>query len=170
MEKWYAVQVRTGKEEDTAVLCRKIIDRKLLYECFIPRYERMKRYLGEWHKEQLPLFPGYLFFATGQIDELHQELKQVPELTKILGDGTIPVPLKDEEVGLLRQLGGERHVARMSEGYMAGERVVITSGSLKKIQGNIKKIDRHKRLAVVEVEMFGRQLEVKVGLEIVEKF
>jgi transcriptional antiterminator NusG len=35
--------------------------------------------------------------------------------------------------------------------------------------GKVKKIDRHKRLAVLQVEFFGRLTDVTVGLEIVEK-
>ena len=36
-------------------------------------------------------------------------------------------------------------------------------------EGYIKKVDRHKRKARLELEMFGRMQEIVVGLEIVEK-
>lgn len=169
MENWYAVQVRTGKEQDTADLCRKIVDDDILWEAFIPRYERMKRYQREWHKEQLPMFPGYIFLVTERVEELFYRLKKVPELTKILGDGREFIPIKDEEKALLQQMGNEEHVTEMSVGYIAGERVVILSGPMMGMEGKIKKIDRHKRMAVLEVGMFGRWVDVKVGVEIVEK-
>lgn len=35
--------------------------------------------------------------------------------------------------------------------------------------GSIVKIDRHKRLAYLEMEMLGRKKNVKLGLEIVAK-
>jgi len=37
------------------------------------------------------------------------------------------------------------------------------------LEGRIKKIDRHKRQAIVEMEMLGARREVAVMLEIVEK-
>ena len=40
---------------------------------------------------------------------------------------------------------------------------------MKEMKGEIKFIDRHKRLAVIEIEMFGRKTEVRLGLEIVMK-
>lgn len=169
MENWYAVQVKTGKEQDTADLCRKIIDVEILLESFIPRYERMKRYQGVWHKEQLPMFPGYIFLATEHVEELFYRLKAVPELTKILGDGREFIPIKDEEKALLQRMGNAEHVTEMSVGYIAGEQVVILSGPMKGMEGKIKKIDRHKRMAMLEVEMFGRWVDVKVGMEVVER-
>lgn len=36
-------------------------------------------------------------------------------------------------------------------------------------EGNIRRIDRHKRIAYLEIEMFGRTVEMKVGLEIIRK-
>ena len=47
--------------------------------------------------------------------------------------------------------------------------VRITKGPLRHHEGWIKKINRHKRLAYLEIEMFGRTLEAKVGLGIVKK-
>ena len=37
------------------------------------------------------------------------------------------------------------------------------------MEGLIRKIDRHKRMAYLEVEMFGRMVEMRAGLEIIEK-
>lgn len=169
MKYWYAVQVRTGREEVVKELCRRMIGQELLEAVFIPRYERMRRYEGQWHREQRPLFPGYLFLITDEIEPVFESLRQVPELTKILGDGADFIPLYPEETEFLRQIGNEDHVTEMSEGYIAGEQVVITFGPMKDMEGRIKKIDRHKRTATVTVRMFGREQDVTLGVEIVGK-
>lgn len=169
MSNWYAVQVTTGKEEETSYVCRKLVPEETLQECFIPRGERMRRYEGAWHKEERPLFPGYLFFITDQVEELYYELKGVPELTKILGDGSSFIPLEEEEISLMLQMGGKEHVAAMSSGYIEGDQVIITSGPLQTLKGTIRKIDRHKRLAVVQMKMMGRLQDVTMGLEIVRR-
>ena len=103
MSNWYAVQVTTGKEEETACMCRRVIDSEILQECFTPKGERMRRYEGAWHKEKKILFPGYCFYnRCGRT--AYFELKKIPELTKILGDGTTFVSLEQDEVSLLKQM------------------------------------------------------------------
>ena len=57
----------------------------------------------------------------------------------------------------------------MSKGLIVNDQVIIREGPLKGNEGLIKKIDRHKRRAYLELEMFGRTVETQVGLEIVEK-
>lgn len=169
MSEWYAVQVTTGREEETACMCRRVIDPETLQECFIPRGERMRRYEGAWHIEKKILFPGYLFFITDVVEQLYFGLKQIPELTRILGDGTSFIPLEQDEVSLLLQMGGEDHIAAMSSGYIEGDNVIITEGPLKNLEGTIRKIDRHKRTAVVQIKMMGQLRDVVMGVEIVRK-
>lgn len=57
----------------------------------------------------------------------------------------------------------------MSSGIIENDRVQILSGPLMGMEGNIRRIDRHKRIAYMEIEMFGRTVEMKVGLEIIRK-
>lgn len=169
MENWYAVQVMTGKEEETCVACKRVIDPQVLNDCFTPKYERMKRYRGEWHKEERPMFPGYIFFVTDQIEEIHYEQRRLPQLTKILGIGAEFIPLSEKEVELLTRIEDERHLIKMSEGYIEGDQIIITSGPMQEMGGTIKKIDRHKRIATIQMEMFGRKMDVVMGLEVVKK-
>lgn len=168
-EKWYAVQVRTGKEDLILNLCRKVIDRRILSECFIAQCERMKRYQGTWHKEPHPMFPGYVFLITDEVEKLFYELKQLPELTKILGDGTEFISLREEEKEFLLRIGGNSHFTEISTGNIIGGQIQIISGPLKGMEGQITYIDRHKRIAKVIVDMFGRMVEVKMGLEVAMK-
>lgn len=169
MDNWYAVQVRTGREEAVLRLSKKMIDKDVLIECFIPYCERMKRYQGEWHKEQHILFPGYVFFITGQVEELFWELKRLPEFTKILGNGVEFIPLRDEEKKMMADIGGRDHLFEMSRGYIVGDKVIIISGPMKEMGGTITFINRHKRIALVQMNMFGRKIEIRLGVEIIKK-
>ena len=74
---WYVIQVHTGKEEKVCQQCEKLIDSSVLERCFIPRFQKQKRFLGEWHMQNEILFPGYVFLVTEQLDELVDSLKQV---------------------------------------------------------------------------------------------
>lgn len=166
---WYVVQVRTGTEEEIKIQCEKVIEQTVLQRCFIPYYESMKRYQGRWHKETKILFPGYVFIVSERPEALFLELKKVIGLTRLLGaDGDI-IPLSAEEVHFLRTFGKEEQIVTMSVGIIEEDKVIVLEGPLKGQEGHIRKVDRHKRKAYLELEMFGRKVRTEVGLEIVAR-
>lgn len=166
---WYVIQVTTGKEEQILTMIKKYGVQKYLKECFSPRYEHRRKYLGQWRQELAILFPGYIFVISDHVEELYQSLKRVPELTKILGVGEKWTPMTKEDIEIVEMLSDEERVVRFSEGYIAGTKVVVVKGPLQGMEGTIRRIDRHKRKAYLEIPMFGRVLNAQVGLEIVEK-
>ena len=111
-----------------------------------------------------------LLVVDNSTESLYLELKKVPDLTKMLGhvDGEI-FPLYDDEVKFLKSLSDCGHVVEISTGLIENDEVQIVSGPLKGREGIIRKIDRHKRVALIEVELFGKTTQAKVGLEIVSK-
>lgn len=131
-------------------------------------YSRQK-YHGKWHEEEQVLFPGYVFMVTDDLNQLHMKLRNVLGLTKLLGTGQEIIPLTEEEVDFLLTFGKEEQCVEMSEGIIEQDKVRILKGPLKGMEGYIRKIDRHKRKAFLEIQMFGRTVEMQVGLEIVRK-
>ncbi len=166
---WYVVQVRTGSEESIRRQCEKNIDREIMELCFIPCYEEQRHIRGEWVTLKKILLPGYLFVVTEKLEELYENLKIIIGLTKLLGTGREIVPLTEEEQKFLQKFGGEEQVVVMSEGIIEQSQVKVTSGPLMGMEGYIRKIDRHKRKAWLELELFGRKQTVQVGLEVVSK-
>ena len=166
---WYVMQVRTGTEENIKLQCERVIPDNILDRCFLPYYEERKHIRGEWKSFRKILFPSYVFVVTEELESLYPCLKQVQGLTKMLGAGKDIIPLNDREVSFLKRMGGEAQLVEMSEGIIEGGQVKISSGPLMGMEGCIRKIDRHKRKAWIEVEMFGRMQTVQVGLEIVRK-
>ena len=57
----------------------------------------------------------------------------------------------------------------MSTGYIEGDHIIITDGPLKGYEALIKKIDRHKRIAFIEINLLNQPNIIKVGLEIISK-
>lgn len=137
--------------------------------CFIPYYEEKKKQNGTWNTLQKVLFPGYIFMITEDVEKLFFHLKTIEGMTKLIGTGQNIIPLKDEEIAFLQRFGGEDQIVSMSEGIIEGTQVIITSGPLMGMEGLIKKIDRHKRKAWLDLELFGRMQQVEVGLEITRK-
>lgn len=166
---WYVVQVRTGTEERTRLQCQAKIPGDVLERCFIFYYEEKKRIGGKWITQKKVLYPGYIFVVTEDVEKLYEQLKNIGSLTKLIGTGETIVPLSQKEVDFLKGFGGEDQIVGMSEGIIEQSKVMITSGPLQGIEGFIKKIDRHKRKAYLEIPMFGKIQNVQVGLEIVAK-
>ena len=169
-DNWYVIQVKTGNEEKIKDICERLIPREILIECFIPKTKRVRKIRGFFHEREEILFKGYVFMISDAIDDLYQSLKLIPELTKVLGnDGTNILPILKEEAIFLLKFGKEEHIIDMSKGYIVGSKIMITTGPLVGNEGIIRKIDRHKRIAYIEVKFFDQITTVKVGLEIISK-
>lgn len=166
---WYVIQVRTGAEENIRQQCIARIPTTVLKRCFLPYYEEKKKIRGSWTVQKKHLFPGYVFAVTDDIETLYEMLKNVMGMTRLLGVGEDIVSLTEEEVQLLKRFGGEEQIVEMSEGIIENSVMKILSGPLTGMEGAIRKIDRHKRKAWIEIEMFGRLQIVQVGLEILWK-
>lgn len=166
---WYVLQVRTGTEESIRLQCRNNISEAVLEDCFISYYEEKRRIRGKWTIQKKVLFPGYLFVVTKNKERLSDALKNVIGLTKLIGTGNEIVPISDEERDFLLSFGGEDQIVGMSEGVIENDKVIITKGPLMGKEGYIRKIDRHKRKAWLEIRMFGKEQKIEVGVEIVKK-
>ena len=169
-DNWYVIQVKTGNEEKIKDICQRLISKDILQECFIPKTKRMRKVRGIFYEREEILFKGYVFMITYAIDDLYQCLKLIPELTKVLGnDGSNILPILKEEAIFLLKFGKEDHIVDMSKGYIIGSKIMILTGPLVGNEGIIRKIDRHKRIAYIEVKLFDQITTVKVGLEIISK-
>lgn len=167
---WYAVQVATGREETARDMCRKLIDKELYEDIFIIRFDKAKRYYGEWHKERKIMFPGYMFIDTDNPNEIYEQLKNVPEFTKILGrDNDAFIAIEAGKEALFKAMVRDDYEIPISIGVIEGDKVIVKEGPLVGMEAYIKKIDRHKRIAILRTEMFEQEIGVSVGLEVVEK-
>lgn len=170
LSKWYVAQVRGGRETTTRNLCLERVPEKAMKECFLPEREVMWKVDGEWKLVKKLLFPGYLFFVTDDAEGLYESLQRVPALVRLLGsDERAFFPLTDKETDWFLSFMDREHVVRMSEGYIDGDKVVVTRGPLMGFEGQIRRVDRHKRRAYLDVTMFGRTVPTSIGLEIVRK-
>lgn len=168
---WYVIQTLGGKEEETADMIRKTVSSYCIEECFVPKRERMKKFRGVWNKEEEILFKGYVFIVSGNPEELYQELKRIPRMTKVLGrEEEYFFALTQEEEELVRGIGDERHKTVISLIEVEeGRRIRVIDGPLKGYVGNVEKVNLHKREVVVKVGFMGRPLELKMGIEMTRK-
>ena len=165
----YVIHVMAGMETAAETLLQKYLDKEYYTEVFIPRYASMRRYGGKWCEILRALFPGYIFIDGTLPERIFTRMKLIPKEMQMIHADTEILSVYPEEEEFIRNLMDEEHIVRMSTGFFIGEELCITKGALKNYKGRIKKIDRHKRIAVLAVELFGRETPVEVGLEIVKK-
>lgn len=189
---WYAMQVVSGREGQTVVMMERILSREILEGCLIPMRRLKKKYNGKWQEVTEKLFPGYVFLISEKPQLLYDELKKIPALTKLLGScEEYFTPLSKDDVRFLQKLQdmrdtqkAGRQLCSIKKGpdqpgteevglsqVIVGEnrQIRIISGPLKNLEGQIQKINLHKRIAVVKAEFMGNQSFIHLGIEIVEE-
>lgn len=164
---WYVVQVFTGKEEYCRELLERYVVKKVIADCKIPKYVSLRKYNGIWTEERKILFPGYLFVKSDDKEKLYMELKKVPKMTRLLGVGEEIIPISEEEQRFLFHMGKDDLVIKMSRGAFRDGKVVVEAGPLQGLEEYIRKIDRHKRLAWLTLPLFGKQVNMCVGMEVI---
>ena len=138
----------------------------LVEACIIPLKEREKKFHGSWHLVTERVYPGYLFLKTEEAEQLFFQLKQIPKLTKLLGDAELTFDsLTDEEAAFVENLGGAGHVVQLSPVAVDKDgNVTVLGGELRKYEDRIKKIDLHKRIAVVRTTIGETEKEIYLGI------
>lgn len=166
---WYVIQVQARRELAVVEKCHK---RNVILpgeEVFTMLSERMVKERGEWKKKTEVAFQKYIIAETKDADGFRVRLQKIGEMAKMLGVNDQVVPIYPEEEERLKRLGGPEHVIRYSEGYMLNERLIVTDGPMKGMEGQVKWTDRHQRLAGVEVLLLGRKVVVKMGIGILKR-
>ena len=173
---WYVMQVISGQENRTVFLVEKTVSKEILESCFVPVRRLRKKYHGAWHEVTEKLFPGYVFMISKQPQLLYEELKRIPALTRLLGRcGEYVAPLPEKDVRMMEKLqngmvdGGALEVGISRIAVEEGNQIRILSGPLKDLEGQIRKVNLHKRIAEVEMEFMGSRSVVYLGVEMVEK-
>ena len=168
---WYVIQTLAGQEEIVKQMVEKYLSKDSYEECRVLYYVRKKRYQGEWHEERERLLPGYLFLIADSPWPAWEALKKVTMFSRLLRNYVENeiYPISQEEENFLKRLTRNGDEVEISYGMIAGDEVRINSGSLIGMEAVIRKIDRHKRIAFIEMQIFGEVKLVEVGLEIVEK-
>lgn len=159
---WYVVQTMTNEEELFKKLYETVND-DTGYRLFIPTIILKKHYHKEWHSVKKVMFPGYVFVETDDIEEFAKNVTGTYCFSKLLKAGDEITPVSKEEKEFLESMMDDDYCVNYSQGFIVGEDVVITEGALRNQSALIRKVDRHRRIAVLDVKMFGRMTPVEVG-------
>lgn len=164
---WYVIQTLKGQENKVAdAVTRDVADNG--ENVFVLEYEKEYRIKGEWNKNRKPFFPGYVFAEMEKAKAEHFDRRLRKNRHKLLKVDGVITHIRQEEQEYLMTIGGKEHIIHHSKGFRVEDYVVITSGPFKGFNGEIRKLDRHHRSAVICLTLLGKQMDVNIDLEIVE--
>lgn len=178
---WYVLYVRPNTEQRVAEHFRLAFMRKQLpyeLEAFCPETERYytnKRLPNGRMYMRRPMFPCCVFVETNIPSKEFEKafadtINNSDEIIRLLRyGGSGDIALKQEERQRFEYLFKGKRCLEHSIGCINGDKVTIMAGPLIGFEGSIRKINRHKRTAQVEVELFGNKQLINFALEIIEK-
>ena len=174
MDNWYIVTAWTGGEHSCAANIKRYNVEKSIggIKPFVPTRETFFERHRHVKTETSVLFPGYVFVETkmeaqdfrAYVGELRRRFRNSMMELRYGDSDELAVPW-EEKLPLMKLMNHE-WVVKTSAGFKENGVVTVTSGPLVGHEGQIKKIDRHKMTAWLEIEMHGRKYEAMLGLQL----
>jgi transcriptional antiterminator NusG len=97
-------------------------------------------------------------------------IKRSKTIYRLLNNGSVQnLAVSSSERFYYERLWGIDHCIKASYGFLEGDKIIITEGSLLGKESSIKKIDRHKQQAQISIDLLGISHIIKVGLNILNK-
>ena len=146
---WYAVWTRSHSEQLVA-------DQLMAkgFDVFLPRISIWSRRGGIRHVIQVPMFSGYLFLHEAVDKNTYIEVQKARGIVRILGERWDRLsPIADVEIESLQRVLDAQLTLTPYPYLREGQRVRITGGPLKGVEGFLVKNKLRKGLLVLSVNL-----------------
>jgi len=151
--RWYVLFVRTNQEKRVA---QGLGERGV--EHLLPCYSSLRQWKDRRVRLEMPLFPGYVFVRLPLIERLRA--LTVPQVISLVGKKESPAAVSPEEMDWIRT-GVAEGKAEPHEYLQAGQRVMITEGVMRGMQGILLQ-KRNTMRVVVSLDSIARAFVVEV--------
>jgi len=158
---WCAVYVNSRSEKKVA---ESLLQKHL--EAYVPLVKTMRQWSDRKKLVELPLLNGYVFvkILPAQMDMVLQTRGVV---AFVKSEGKVAV-VREVEIARLRQLvelGYQMEVVGVNRNYRAGDKVKITSGALRGMEGVVHNQQGSKVIEIL-IESIGQCIRVKLPQDI----
>ena len=162
---WYVINVPKGQFVEAMEYFKTNTD----LDVFSPKIEKFYCQRGQKYFKVIPLFPNRLFIkSTLDGEKMYQKLSDIDydfSICYLNGDRVGAINSKAKNV--IQEMMDETDTIRKSEGNIVESKLQVYMGPLKGFESLIRKIDRHKRYALLDVCLLDRDL--MVPLEVPKK-
>ena len=157
---WYVVHTYSGYENKVKVDIEKTIENRNLQdqilEVSVPMQEVIEVKNGANKQVAKKMFPGYVLINMVMNDDTWYVVRNTRGVTGFVGPGSKPVPLTEEETGVVVD-------------FEVGDTVVVTTGAWKDTVGVIESINEERQTLTIRVELFGRETPVELNFTEIKK-
>jgi transcriptional antiterminator NusG len=168
---YYAAQVQTGKEEKIIESVQSTLAFRIEKQRFIfPKRLLKIRKEGVIKSELKPIFPGYLFVEAENIDtELYNTLRYTQGFFRFLKSNQDITVLSGKDLSILQHFLQFGQSISTSQVYFdENDRICVTDGPLKGLEGMIIKVDKRKKRAKVKMDFANENLLIDLGFELIK--
>ncbi|GAB4114020.1 MAG: transcription termination/antitermination protein NusG [Candidatus Caldatribacteriota bacterium] len=172
-KRWYVVHTYSGYENKVkANLEQRVKSMGMedqIFQVLIPTEKVLEAKAGRRKFVQKKVFPGYVVVEMILNNESWQVVRNTPGVTRFVGAGGKPVPLKETEINtILKQMGKGEKPPKLEVDL--GETIRIVVGPFTGYTGKVKEIDRDRNKLKVFLSIFGRETAVELDFNDVEKY
>ena len=174
-ESWYTLFVLTGREVKVKNLLYKeinyedISDYNLIF--IVPQIESNIKKNKIWQIERGILFPGYVLVGANKINEnIYNKIVDISNVIRFVKVDSYLCKISHLEMHSIGEWFNEEEIIENSIIDLDNnDKVVVVTGPLKGHEGEIIRLDKHKRRVVVKVEFMGRTTEIKLSFKFLKK-
>jgi transcriptional antiterminator NusG len=169
---WYVIHCYSGYENKVRHNLEQRIEtmgmKDKVFDVVVPTQEEIEVRDGKRRTVERHIFPGYVLVNMILSEESWFVVRNTPGVTGFVGMGTLPTPLRPEEVAqILKRMEAEAPTVKVT--FKVGERVRIIDGPFNDFRGVVAEIDMERTKARVMVSFFGRETPVEMDFLQVEK-
>jgi transcription termination/antitermination protein NusG len=133
-----------------------------ILDVFVPTHDSVSiRAGGKKVQRKKNIFPGYILVKMIVTNESWYIVRNTPNVTGFLGAGTVPVPVRGEELDKLKGILTEK-----SEEYntdmQIGDYVVVRNGPFEGSEGKIIEVNTGKGVIKMMINLLGRDTPVEI--------
>lgn len=172
-KKWYVVHTYSGYENKVKMNLEQRVKsmgiENQIFQVLIPTEKVLEVKSGKRKYVQKKVFPGYVVLEMILDNNSWQVVRNTPGVTRFVGSGGKPVPLKEREIdNILKQMGKGEKVPKLD--IKVDENVRIIVGPFTGYTGKVKEIDYEKSKLKAFLSIFGRETSVELGFNDIEKY
>jgi transcriptional antiterminator NusG len=174
---YYAIQVLSRQEKKFILLAEDALERlrregkdaegKLHW----PRRTLNIRKQGKKRTWQAPIFPGYLFWQAEELDpDVYWLFKRTSGFIRFLKSNRNIEPLSGASERLLLHFLQHGEIVGASKvSFDQGDRIQVLSGPMQGLEGQIKKVNKRKGRAKIELMLYEESFLIDFAFDIIGK-
>lgn len=168
---YYAIQVKTRSEDQFIYyLNNSSSPLKNMFNIYFLKRAMSIRKNKKIKDSLLPVFPGYVFVETEELTpSIHRFIRSTPGFYRFLPTTQEPKVLAHKDLATVKHFLSFGGIANKSKAHFdENDKIVVSSGPLKGLEGMIVKVDKRKGRAKVKLDMYDDSFLIDLAFEVLD--